>query len=49
VIKLKNASGVTIENVSYYDDQWNNAPTALPHVVQASGNDNKGFPGKAGR
>lgn len=49
VIKLKNASGVGIENVSYYNDQWNNAPTALPRIVEASGNGNKGFPGKVGK
>lgn len=30
VIKLKNSSGVRVENAVYYVDQWNNTPTALP-------------------
>ena len=47
VIKLKNSSGVNIENVAYYDDQWNNAPAELPRTVQ-SANNNAGFPNKAG-
>jgi polygalacturonase len=49
VIKLKNASGINIENVSYYDDQWNNALTELPRSVQNAGDDNKGFPVKSGK
>jgi hypothetical protein len=34
VIKLKNASGVKIDNAYYYEDQWNNALIGLPGVVQ---------------
>jgi polygalacturonase len=32
VIKLKNASGVKIDNAFYYEDQWNNAGTVLSEV-----------------
>jgi hypothetical protein len=30
IIRLKNASGVTLGNVTYYDDAWGSAPATLP-------------------
>ncbi|MFZ6009906.1 MAG: endopygalactorunase [Bacteroidota bacterium] len=39
VIKLKKATGITLENIIYYHDEWNNAPVALPRVNQVSGKD----------
>jgi polygalacturonase len=32
VIKLKNSTDVKIENVLYFNDQWNNAPTQLSSI-----------------
>ncbi len=34
VIKLKNSTGVKVENVLYFNDQWNNAPTQLSPIAQ---------------
>jgi hypothetical protein len=34
VIKLKNSSDINIDNVAYYDDEWDNAPAELPRIVQ---------------
>jgi len=49
VIKLKNSSNVHIDNVAYYNDQWNNAPTQLSSIVQSSDSSNAGFPDKAAK
>jgi polygalacturonase len=43
VIKFKNASAVKIDNVFYYEDQWNNALTGLPRIETAG--KEQSFPG----
>lgn len=35
VIKLRHSSGVSIENMVYYDDQWGNAPANLSAINNA--------------
>ncbi len=37
VIKLKNSTGVTIENSIYYRDKWGNSPAELPGISHAIG------------
>jgi polygalacturonase len=43
VIKFKSASAVKIDNVFYYEDQWNNALTGLPRIETAG--KEQSFPG----
>ena len=49
VIKCKNASGININNVAYYNDQWNNSPVELLPTVGTSANNNAGFPDNTGK
>jgi len=46
VIKLKNSSGVSIENAVYYNDQWGNTPAELSGINHANGNGIVSFPVK---
>jgi hypothetical protein len=34
IIKLKNASDVVVEKLTYYSDEWGKAPAFLPVVSQ---------------
>jgi hypothetical protein len=34
VIKLRNSSGVSIENAVYYNDIWGNSPAELPGITR---------------
>jgi hypothetical protein len=44
VIKIRNSSDITLENVVYYQDEWGRGPTALPRVQHAGGRGTASFP-----
>lgn len=49
VIKLNNASGVSLENMVYYNDEWGNAPATLTGVGTPVDNSTTALPGKNGK
>lgn len=44
IIKLKNSSGIAIENTVYYKDLWENSPTKLPNIRSKKSNENGQYP-----
>ena len=49
VIKLKNSSGVSIDNTVYYNDEWGNTPAALSGINYTNGNGIVSFPVKTNK
>ncbi|MBC9797993.1 endopygalactorunase [Sinomicrobium weinanense] len=39
VIQSRNSSGITLENILYYEDTWGNSPVKLPQAHYTGGND----------
>lgn len=48
VIKLKNATGITVENTVYFKERWGNQPITLPRIDQAKTDGGLAFPAKSG-